>query len=499
MNYGRYEIEAELGRGSMGIVYKAYDPQIERTIALKVLREDRVTSDEFVRRFLKEARAVGRLSHPGIVTVYDVGQDHGSIYIAMEFLQGIPLNELMSSRKFSPEEIIDIAVQTIRALNYAHRNGIVHRDIKPPNIIYSPEGAIRVTDFGIARIEDPEGHQMTQAGEILGTPLYMSPEQIGGKTLDGKSDIYSLGVILYQLATGKRPFEGSNLPAIFLAITQETPDAPHMVNPAVPEKLSRLIMQLLEKEPSKRFAGGDQLIGAFKSCLTVETAAAAPSVPPPAAAKGGPATGKYLGWLAVLVICAGLAGYLGLRPGSKSPHQPANLSGQATADGQAAGSRHLQNGNGQSAPTGSQAGTISTKSLDLDLNQLLRQATSLSIAITDLPKKEMVLKSARELGKISPRYQEDVKRAEDTYNAARDNQRKKLEMYIEEISSWSRNYPAAQTADAMARMAQENVSPRQKNVMELSATYLKSLHNGDTLDPEQVLDDFSKRFNNFSD
>ena len=162
MNYGRYQIVAELGRGSMGVVYKAYDPQIDRTIALKVLREDRVTSDDFVRRFLKEAMAVGRLSHPGIVTVYDVGQDQGSIYIAMEFLQGVPLDELMATKRFTLEEIVNIGIETTQALQYSHKHGIIHRDIKPPNIIYSPEGSIRVTDFGIARIEDPNGHQMTQ-------------------------------------------------------------------------------------------------------------------------------------------------------------------------------------------------------------------------------------------------------------------------------------------------------------------------------------------------
>jgi eukaryotic-like serine/threonine-protein kinase len=267
MNYGRYQIVAELGRGSMGVVYKAHDPQIDRPIALKVLREDRVTSDDFVRRFLKEAMAVGRLSHPGIVTVYDIGQDHGTIYIAMEFLKGKPLDELMATRKFTLQEIVDIGIQTAQALHYAHKNGIVHRDIKPPNIIYSSEGTIRVTDFGIAHIEDPSGHQMTQAGEILGTPLYMSPEQVAGQPLDGRSDIYSLGVILYQLTTGRRPFQGPTLAAVFRAITQDTPEQPHLSDPAIPEPLSRLIMKLLDKDPAKRFADGHDLIEALQKCL----------------------------------------------------------------------------------------------------------------------------------------------------------------------------------------------------------------------------------------
>jgi serine/threonine-protein kinase len=311
MEYGRYQIIAELGRGSMGVVYKAHDPQIDRMIALKVLREDRVTSDDFVRRFLKEAMAVGRLSHPGIVTVYDVGQDHGSIYIAMEFLQGTPLDELMAQRKFTLEEIVDIGTQTASALHYAHQNGIVHRDIKPPNIIYSPEGAIRVTDFGIARIEDPNGHQMTQAGEILGTPLYMSPEQVTGQTLDGRSDIYSLGIILYQLTTGQRPFQGTTLTSIFRAITQDTPEAPHTVDPKIPVPLSDLIMKLLDKEPVKRFSSGDDLISALQGCLHPQSPA--PKKSPDRLTrepKQGFGTRTVLiSGLIGLIICIGLGGY----------------------------------------------------------------------------------------------------------------------------------------------------------------------------------------------
>lgn len=267
MQYGRYQIIAELGRGSMGVVYKAHDPQIDRTIALKVLREDRVTSDDFVRRFLKEAMAVGKLSHPAIVTVYDVGQDHGSIYIAMEFLQGIPLDEAMATRTFSLEEVVDIGIQTAEALHYAHHRGIVHRDIKPPNIILSPEGSIHVTDFGIARIEDPNSQQLTQVGQILGTPRYMSPEQAMGQPIDGRSDLYSLGVILYQMTTGQSPYRGDTLVSIFRAITQTTPEAPHLCDQQVPKPLSVLIMKLLAKQPSQRFATGEKLISDLRGCL----------------------------------------------------------------------------------------------------------------------------------------------------------------------------------------------------------------------------------------
>ena len=197
MNYGRHRIVKELGKGAMGVVYQAHDPQIDRLVALKVLRPDRVTTEAFLQRFMKEAKAIGRLSHPNMVIVYDVGEDHGTVYIAMEFLEGKPLNEIIQMDVFQPEEIIDLGVQVAEALDYAHRKGIIHRDIKPSNIIVQPDGQIKITDFGIAHIEDPEATQQTQAGEILGTPAYMSPEQVLSQPVDGRSDLFSLGVILY--------------------------------------------------------------------------------------------------------------------------------------------------------------------------------------------------------------------------------------------------------------------------------------------------------------
>ena len=259
MNYGRYEIISELGRGAMGVVYQAHDPQIDRLVALKVLRDDRVGSEDYVQRFLKEAVAVGRLSHPAIVTVHDIGRDHGTIYIAMEYLEGTPLDELMAERNFSLREVIDIGIQAAAALDYAHGKGIVHRDIKPSNIIYTPDKRIKITDFGIAHIEDPKGHRQTMPGEMLGTPLYMSPEQIAGQGVDGRSDIFSLCVILYELTTGKRPFSGSNITAIFRSIAEGRPPEPREVNPAIPRPLSELIMRGLEKFADRRPASGEVL------------------------------------------------------------------------------------------------------------------------------------------------------------------------------------------------------------------------------------------------
>ncbi len=270
MKYGRYEIIKELGRGAMGLVYQAHDPEIDRLLALKVLREDRLTSAAFVQRFLKEARAIGRLSHPRIVTVYDIGQDHGTIYIAMELLQGEPLNGLMEKKKFSPEEIINLGKQVAEALDYAHQKGIVHRDIKPSNILVQPDGQIKITDFGIAHIEDPESSMQTQAGEILGTPAYMSPEQVMGRPADGRSDLFSLGIILYELSSAKRPFGGANLAAIFQSITQHHPPAPEEINPAIPKSLSQVIMRCLEKDPASRYPTGKALAEALSSALGAE-------------------------------------------------------------------------------------------------------------------------------------------------------------------------------------------------------------------------------------
>ncbi len=275
MNYGRYEIVKELGRGAMGVVYQAHDPQIDRLVALKVLRHDRVTSEEFVQRFFKEARAIGRLSHPNIVTVFDVGKDHGTIYIAMEFLEGKPLSKVIKENELNNKaEILDIGIQIAEALNYAHQKKVVHRDIKPSNIIILTDGQVKITDFGIARIEDAAAIKQTQAGEILGTPVYMSPEQVSGKSVDGRSDLYSLGVILYELFVGRRPFTGDSIAVIFTAIIQNVPMVPVQVNSEVSKVQSDLIMKSLHKDPDKRFQTGKEMaasLAALNSILGDDT------------------------------------------------------------------------------------------------------------------------------------------------------------------------------------------------------------------------------------
>lgn len=300
MNYGRYQIIDELGKGSMGVVYKAHDPQIDRIVALKVLRQDRMANTDFVQRFMKEAKAIGRLSHPNIVTVYDVGQDNDSIYIAMEFLEGSALSEIIKSGPMSCEQVVAIGIQVADALNYAYRKGIVHRDVKPTNIIVTPEGQAKLTDFGIARIEDPLAQQQTQIGEILGTPAYMSPEQVKGQQIDNRSDLFSLGIILYELCTGKRPFTGDSMMAIFRQIMETEPPDPATVTPALHPALAATVMRSIRKKPDDRYQTGQELAEALKKCLAPEVAETPAPQAERRAAKSKP-VGLYLVSLALLL------------------------------------------------------------------------------------------------------------------------------------------------------------------------------------------------------
>jgi eukaryotic-like serine/threonine-protein kinase len=317
MNYGRHQILKELGKGSMGVVYQAHDPQIDRLVALKVLRPDRVATEAFSQRFLKEAKAIGRLSHPNMVTVYDVGEDQGTVYIAMEFLEGKPLDEIIKNDSFQPEEVIELGIQVAEALDYAHRRGIVHRDIKPSNIIVQPDGQIKITDFGIARIEDPEATQQTQAGEILGTPAYMSPEQVLSQPVDGRSDLFSLGVVLYELATGKRPFRGENIAAMFRNITGEDPPEPMKINPAAPPELSSIVMRCLAKSPERRFGTGKDLAEALRNCCRVVPVSSGTVLPP--IKKSKKAIFLVSASLIVLFCLAGVIIYLNTRESLPSP------------------------------------------------------------------------------------------------------------------------------------------------------------------------------------
>lgn len=267
MFFGRYQVIKELGKGSMGIVYDAHDPKIDRRIALKILKEDLTTDDYFVKRFFKEAMAIGRLNHPGVVTIYDVGQTDRGIFIAMEFVEGRPLSDCIKENKFSDLiQVIDMAIQVAEALDYAHTKGVIHRDIKPANIILNHDGRPKITDFGIAHIEEASANLKTQVGEILGTPSYMSPEQALGKPLDGRSDIFSMGVILYELTTGKRPFRGENPSSIFRSIIDHRQAPVITLDPSIPKPLSNIIEKCLRKDPRRRYQKGNELAQELARC-----------------------------------------------------------------------------------------------------------------------------------------------------------------------------------------------------------------------------------------
>lgn len=251
--FGRYEVVSALGQGAMGAVYKAVDPLIERTVAIKTINLDLSKEEraDFEARFYREAKSAGRLSHANIVTIYDVGETDDVAYIAMEYVEGESLREMLDSGVVFPPDLIGrIAAQIASALNYAHENHVVHRDIKPANIMITPNRDIKIMDFGIAQI--PAGSR-TQAGTVLGSPKYMAPEQVVGQATDGRADIFALGVVLYEMLTGVTPFNGDNLSAIMYKILHEDPAPPSTVNLGVPPVFDRIISRALAKRPEDRY------------------------------------------------------------------------------------------------------------------------------------------------------------------------------------------------------------------------------------------------------
>ena len=270
---GRYEIRERLGRGGMATVFRAHDPQIGRDVAIKFLHASLCEDDEYRSRFLREARAAGGLSHPNIVTVHDVGEIQGRPYMAMELLSGDSLSDVMAGGQLLPvREVVIIGIQLARALDYAHQRGIVHRDIKPGNIMrLKGTQTIKVTDFGIAHMDAPAGaggEHRTRMGDILGTPQYMSPEQTQGDKIDGRSDLFSAGIVLYQLLTGQRPFQGDSLVTLALKISKEDPPPMEKLRPGLPGALRRIVERCLAKSPDRRFAIGRELADSLSRVLT---------------------------------------------------------------------------------------------------------------------------------------------------------------------------------------------------------------------------------------
>ena len=264
---GRYRIISELGRGAMGVVYKAEDPNLDRVVALKtiILEKDAEGRAEYHKRFFLEAKAAGKLQHPNIVTVFDFGEVDDVAYLAMELLEGTDLRKRVQQGPLPPAEAIEIGCQMAEALAYAHGRGIVHRDIKPANIMLPDRGAAKIMDFGLARMRVAD--HKTSTGIVLGTPRYMSPEQISGQPVDQRSDIFSLGIVLWEILTGRRLFSGSEMQQVSHSITYDEHEPPTRVNPDLPAMLDFVVARALKKDPAVRYQDASEMAADLHTCL----------------------------------------------------------------------------------------------------------------------------------------------------------------------------------------------------------------------------------------
>ena len=266
---GRYQLVKELGRGAMGTVYLGKDPKINRQVAIKTVRfdddVDEATMKAAKERFFREAESAGNLNHPNIIKIFDAGEDNEVSYIAMELLEGEDLKKYTEKVNLFPiKTTVDYVIKVVNGLDFAHQQGVIHRDIKPANIMLLKDGTLRITDFGIARIT---ASSKTQTGTVMGTPSYMSPEQLSGKKIDGKSDLFSSGVMLYELLTGSKPFAGESIAELLFKISNEKHPNPKEKNPAIPDRLVAVIDKLLEKDPEKRYQRGAEVAKDLAECL----------------------------------------------------------------------------------------------------------------------------------------------------------------------------------------------------------------------------------------
>ncbi len=317
---GRYEILGELGRGGMGVVYRAKDPSIGRTVAVKTIQLSEegtgMSHAQLVERFQTEARAAGLLTHPNIVVIYDVGESDGVYYITMELVNGKSLQSMLDAgEKFSLPRLLRIMEQVCSALQFAHDHSVVHRDIKPANIMLTSDDFVKITDFGTAQIMQYGASQQTSA---MGTPGYMSPEQIKGKAVDGRTDIFSLGVMLYEMTTGQKPFRGQDIATILYHILNEEPVPPHQVNPNIPLGVGSTILKAMTKSPHLRYENCRELLEDLKNYRPGETPAkanAAPSIsttaPRPPIREKVPDSAAAVKRLATIGACVVLAAMLG--------------------------------------------------------------------------------------------------------------------------------------------------------------------------------------------
>ena len=309
---GRYRVLEKLGSGGMAEVYSAEDSQLGRRVALKVLHRRYAEDPQFVERFRREASSAAGLQHPNVVGIYDRGEWDGTYYIAMEFVEGRTLKDIIVEKgPAPPAAATDIVLQILRAARYAHKRGIVHRDIKPQNVLIDQEGRVRVTDFGIARAGTSD---MTETGSIMGTAQYLSPEQAQGRPVDARSDLYSIGVVLYELLRGEVPFDAESPVSVALKQVNETPLPPGQLNPEVPPALDAVVMRALEKDPARRFADADEFIAALEAARTGHEV-----IPPPPIVEEVVEEDRGRRWWLWLLILLALAAialglYLLLRP-----------------------------------------------------------------------------------------------------------------------------------------------------------------------------------------
>ncbi len=319
---GRYALCDEIGRGAMGVVYRAQDPLIQRTVAVKVLHLPPAFSPDEARivreRFTREAQTAGCLDHPNIVRIFDVGEEEstGALYIVMEYISGPSLEKALGEQSFDRKRIVDVIGQITSALDCAHAQRIVHRDIKPANILFTEEGVAKLTDFGIARISSSD---LTQHARDLGTPVYMSPEQVQGQPLDGKADLFSLGVVCYRLLVGRPPFEGKDAITIAYQVAHSTPLPPSWVDPSIPVEVDAVLERVLAKDPAARQENGREFYEALASALS--GGALAPGEADPAGAAPPPARPvrrRALGWAVMGLALSGAAMVaLSLRSGGR--------------------------------------------------------------------------------------------------------------------------------------------------------------------------------------
>ena len=332
--FGRYEVLEEIGSGAMGAVFKARDPVMDRVVAVKTVHASALVgplAEQYRERFTRESRAAARLAHAGIVTVFDAGVEGDTPYLVMEFVPGRTLEAVLNSgERYAPESISEIGQQIAEALGYAHSNGVVHRDIKPANIQLTgkPERA-KIMDFGVAKLTQA---QVTSTGTLLGTPAFMAPEQFTGMPLDGRSDLFSLGVILYWMATGDKPFSGDTITAVSYKIVHTEPIAPRQLNPGIPAALEAIILRALSKDPATRYQTGEQMAADLAALRGTSNTASGIRLPAPA-----PAGSATISAAVTIPLASGAEARRSAIGGATAAPSTASAAGQSGAQSHQAG------------------------------------------------------------------------------------------------------------------------------------------------------------------